>query len=181
MTYDEYEEEVLRLYPHTYQVCWRIVRDRDQAADLTQEATMRALLAWEKYDPSRGIKGVKPWVATITRNVCLDAIRRIVRVPEPRLVGDPETELDRPDEEDEYEGLVNLISVFDRLTPLIPCLERLTEIQRTVLWLWATDHSWSEISRETGRSIRTCRSTFESAVAKVRRCLDQGDSPEDDI
>jgi RNA polymerase sigma-70 factor (ECF subfamily) len=58
--------------------CYRFTRDRESAADCTQEVLLRAYRNLDKY---RGDCRFSTWLYVITRNVCLSAIQR--RASEP--------------------------------------------------------------------------------------------------
>jgi RNA polymerase sigma-70 factor (ECF subfamily) len=64
-----------------YGLCYRLLRDAEEANDAAQEAFVRAYSAIESYDPRQPFA---PWVLRIARNHCLDLLRR--RVPAERLV-----------------------------------------------------------------------------------------------
>ncbi len=58
---------------------YRFVRDWDLAADLVQDAWMRATSSIARYDPRRPFL---PWLRTILRNCCLQTLARQQRRPE---------------------------------------------------------------------------------------------------
>jgi RNA polymerase sigma-70 factor, ECF subfamily len=72
-----------------YGLCYRLLREADEANDAAQEAFVRAYAALPSYDATQPFG---PWVMRIARNHCLDILRR--RVPADRLV-----ELDAQPEE----------------------------------------------------------------------------------
>lgn len=55
-----------------YRIALSLCRDRDQAADLTQEALVRAFRALDRFRPGAP---VLPWLARILRNVHLDSFK----------------------------------------------------------------------------------------------------------
>ena len=60
--------------PRLFAVCLRMMRNRDEAEDVMQEAFVRI---WEKshlFDPAMGA-GLA-WAAILTRNCCLDRLRK---------------------------------------------------------------------------------------------------------
>ena len=59
--------------------------DREVAADLTQDAFLKAYLALPRLRPDH----VQAWVYRIATNVCLDALRHRARVRWASLEGDP--------------------------------------------------------------------------------------------
>lgn len=75
---------VRRHQQRVYGVAVSVVRDRDLARDVAQEAFVRAWRAAASFDPRKA--AVSTWLLVITRNAAIDAAR--VRRPEPR---DPAT------------------------------------------------------------------------------------------
>lgn len=55
-----------------FRIALTLCHDHDQAADLTQEALIRAFRAFDRFDPDRP---VLPWLARILRNVHLDSFK----------------------------------------------------------------------------------------------------------
>jgi RNA polymerase sigma factor (sigma-70 family) len=62
-----------RFRGRVYGVALAITRDTRLAEDLAQEAFLRAWRHAENFDPRRG--GVATWLAVITRNLAIDAMR----------------------------------------------------------------------------------------------------------
>src|SRR6185503_5848195 len=61
-----------------YSVARSILGDRDAAADAVQQAFLQAWRAAGTFDASRPMG---PWLAQITRRVCIDGLRRDSRRP----------------------------------------------------------------------------------------------------
>lgn len=55
-----------------FRIAVSVCHDHDQAADLTQEALIRAFRAFDRFDQARP---VLPWLARILRNVHLDSFK----------------------------------------------------------------------------------------------------------
>jgi RNA polymerase sigma-70 factor (ECF subfamily) len=67
-------EELLRAYQRrVYAVCYRMVRNPDEAADLTQDALVRILEGLHSYD---GRAALSTWVIRVTMNCCLSHLRK---------------------------------------------------------------------------------------------------------
>jgi RNA polymerase sigma factor (sigma-70 family) len=64
---------ITRFQRRVFGVALTITRDARLAEDLTQEAFLRAWRHAETFDPRRG--GVATWLAVITRNLAIDAMR----------------------------------------------------------------------------------------------------------
>ncbi len=60
--------------PRLYRVAYGVVRNGEEAADIAQDAFVRAYRAIRRFDPSRP---VFPWLYQITRNLALNRIARV--------------------------------------------------------------------------------------------------------
>ncbi len=74
----EGDERAYRLIVERYQarvfsLAWRMVRQREDAEDLTQETFVRMFRAAARYDPTRPFAA---WLFTIASRLCIDHIRR---------------------------------------------------------------------------------------------------------
>ncbi len=63
---DKYERAV-------YSICLRMIRNRDEAADLAQEAFIKVFAMLERYNPSYAFSS---WLFKITSNLCIDYLRK---------------------------------------------------------------------------------------------------------
>jgi len=78
--------------------CTRFLRDGATAADVTQEALLRA---WTRRDQFVSESQVRPWLFRVARNLCIDTIRSRSKVvpsasiPDRAGEGDAATRLDR--------------------------------------------------------------------------------------
>jgi RNA polymerase sigma factor (sigma-70 family) len=75
-----------------YSLALRIVRDRDLAADVVQDAFMTLWNTAEKFDPTRGAPST--WILTLTHHRAVDVVRREQRrrteaIDETRETPDP--------------------------------------------------------------------------------------------
>ena len=90
--------ELVTLYEKTvYNIALRMVGDRDDAADMTQEAFVKA---WSNLPSFRGESKFSAWLYRITTNVCLDFLRSKSRRPQVSLSAggdDEDRQLDIPD------------------------------------------------------------------------------------
>jgi len=64
-------------YPAVFRVCSSILRNPDDAADAAQEVF---LIALESLDPNAPRSAARAWLLTVTRNHCLDLLRRRKRL-----------------------------------------------------------------------------------------------------
>ena len=64
---------VERYQARIFSLAWRMVRQREDAEDLTQETFVRMFRAAARYDPTRPFAA---WLFTIASRLCIDHIRR---------------------------------------------------------------------------------------------------------
>ena len=98
-----FEELVWRYEKTVYNLALRMVSDREDACDMTQEAFIKAYNSLSSF---RGDSRFSVWLYRITTNVCLDFLRSKKRRPQVSLtIGDDEdVQLDIPDPSAEPEG-----------------------------------------------------------------------------
>jgi RNA polymerase sigma-70 factor, ECF subfamily len=147
-----------------YLWCFRIVRDRELALDLTQESLVRAYRGLPTFE-SRS--AVSSWLFMIARNRCRSALRArpLKRDPDVDLEGLDDL-LIGPEETAEHRlRLERVLAVMeDSLEPL----------ERRALWLRAHEGlAVDEITRLLGLTGASgARSLLQSARKKLRAALD---------
>jgi RNA polymerase sigma-70 factor, ECF subfamily len=73
-----FEEEALTHADQLYRIALRLTGSPTAAEDLVQEAYLRAFRSWRSFTPGTNLAA---WLATILRNVNLDAVRKQSRRP----------------------------------------------------------------------------------------------------
>ena len=73
-----FEEEALSHADQLYRIALRLTGSPTAAEDLVQEAYLRAFRSWRSFTPGTNLAA---WLATILRNVNLDAVRKQNRRP----------------------------------------------------------------------------------------------------
>ena len=100
-----FEELVLRYEKTVYNLALRMVSDRDDAFDMTQEAFIKAYNSLPSF---RGDSKFSVWLYRITTNICLDFLRSKKRRPQVSLTAhddeDEDVQLDIPDPAADPEG-----------------------------------------------------------------------------
>ena len=89
---DVFMDAIHPLMPDAYRLAYGMVRSRDEASDVVQDAT---LSAWRHRRSFRPGADVRPWFLTIVANQCRQALRQrwwsVVRRPDLALIAvDPE-------------------------------------------------------------------------------------------
>ena len=70
---DAFAELVNTYQNAVYNLCYRMLGERTESEDATQEAFLRAYLNMDRYDPARSFK---TWVLSIASNHCIDRLRK---------------------------------------------------------------------------------------------------------
>jgi len=154
-----------------FALCYRMLRNRDEAADAAQETFVRAYAALGSFDADQPFA---PWVLRIARNHCLDALRR--RVPAgrrleldaPRQEGERPTELadERVMNADERLEQAELSRSLDAAVASLP------EKYRTVISLFHHQHlSYQQIALVMEVPLGTVMTWLYRARAQLRAKL----------
>lgn len=72
MTNETFESEILPLKHPIYRYAFYMLRNKEDALDITQEVLIKI---WEKRNELDEVRNMRSWAITITRNKCLDFIK----------------------------------------------------------------------------------------------------------
>jgi RNA polymerase sigma factor (sigma-70 family) len=108
-----------------FSICLRMVRNREEAEDLAQDAFMKVFAMLDRYNPSYAFSS---WLFKITSNLCIDAIRkrRVETLPMDQPVqsdgGEYARQYESPDDDparvfDKSEKMKQLSEAVDSLPP----------------------------------------------------------------
>ena len=86
-------ELVSRFQGQVFGLCYRMLRQRQDAEDMTQETFTRALRNLHSWDATRDFE---PWLLAIAGNRCRTLLAKRVRKPSPQSLVEPVAD-DRPD------------------------------------------------------------------------------------
>lgn len=156
---DAYGEIVRRHQRSVLNVCYRMLADRRDAEDMTQETFLRAYQRLVSFDASRPFG---PWIRRVAANLCLNRLQRSEPVLVP-IEEDWEKPEARPDAEPERAH-----DDQERLRALRAALLSLPAASRAVIELrHFHDLSYREIARATGFSI----SDVKTRLFRARKML----------
>lgn len=173
-----FEELVLRYEKTVYNLALRMVGDRDDASDMTQEAFIKAYGSLSSF---RGDSKFSVWIYRITTNVCLDFLRSKSRKQQVSLTvsddDDEDAQLDIPDPKaDPEQQLIKKIS----MQSVEEGLKTLPDKQRQILVMRELGGmSYAEI----GGALSLEEGTVKSRIFRARKrlctfLLDSGNIPE---
>jgi RNA polymerase sigma-70 factor (ECF subfamily) len=155
-------EDLVALYDRRlYNLILRLVGDRDDAADLTQEAFYRAYRSWDSLkDRSRAY----PWLCRIALNLCRNRARDAARRPEEPL------ETDAAPGDGGVHGAVERAELARRIREAMDALPpeyRVVAVLRDMQGL-----SYQEIAEATGLGVDVVRTRLARARGMLRRRLE---------
>jgi RNA polymerase sigma-70 factor, ECF subfamily len=154
-----YHEEAGRLIA----VAQRIVRRRELAEEVVQEAFLQIWRKAASYNPELG--SARAWIYTIVRNRALNVIRDGARED---LVDGNTLELLR----DAQVGPGDVVSQLSRESRLRRCLEGLDAQKReSVVLSYVSGYSHGEIAGRLGVPIGTAKSWVRRGLLALRECM----------
>lgn len=151
-----------------FNICLRMVRNREEAQDLAQDAFSKVFSMLDRYNPTYAFSN---WLFKITSNLCIDSIRkrRIDTLPM-----DEPIHSDKGDFERQYESRTdNPSQAFDKsekMQKLAEAIANLPEHYRIMIVLrHQEDLSYEEIAQ----SLEVPLGTVKARIHRAREMLKQ--------
>ena len=164
---DAYRLLVERATDSVFATCLRVVRDPDEAADVTQDAFVQA---YRMLPTWRGEGPFAAWVRRIAMRMAFARIRARRTLPFPDLDRDDAGPAAETAQEPEHLALSR-----ENRSELVALIAGLPEAYRRVVALRFSDElSIEEIAHATGAPEGTVKSRLHRAIAQLRRQLDEG-------
>ena len=154
---------VTRHQRQVYRLCYRFVGNHEDAAELAQDAFVRAYRALAKFERTAAFT---TWLHRITVNVCLN--RLALKTPKHEPLEDPGA---WPADTEPADAAVFREARAKRVRAAIA---RLPAKQRATLILRAYhDLPHEEIARILGNSVGAAKANFFHALANLKKLLDE--------
>ncbi|GAB4455200.1 MAG: sigma-70 family RNA polymerase sigma factor [Armatimonadaceae bacterium] len=162
----DFERMVLPHRDALYGHALALTHNPDEAEDLVQETTLRALRGFSSF---RADGPIRAWLLTILRNLFINGYRSRVRAPRSVSLDalenpDPVTPVEPGPERQVFSRMEN-----EALTNAIANLP--TEYRDALILSDIRGLSYQEISEQTGVPVGTVRSRLSRARNRVRRSL----------
>jgi RNA polymerase sigma-70 factor (ECF subfamily) len=156
---EPFEQLFQRWQPDVVGLCRRLLGHGGDAEDAAQDAFLRAWLARDDYSP---VRPFWPWLATITRRLCIDRRRRLTRETGPVIV-----DLDGIEGTTELvlEAGADLRIVFQAIDELRPAERQALVLREVEGW------SYQQIAAFEGVTIESVRGSLKRARASLRRSV----------
>ena len=144
-------------------VAQRIVRDRDRAHDVLQDAF---LLIWQKAGSyQRALGSARGWIYTVLRHRALDEVRRLAReIPSgDRIEALADAALIAGLQRDGSDGVSEALD---------HCLEQLEPRRRDcIVRAFVDGYTYDQIARALGTPLPTVKSWIRRSLLALRKCL----------
>jgi len=166
-----YRELIGRYQRQVFSLALRMVRQAQDAEDLTQETFVRMFRALDRYDPARPFEA---WLFTIASRLCIDHIRRHRVRPIPLVQREFGTGEERTlDVEDPGLGPAELASHAEEERRAADLIDSLPPHYRVVVILrHQQDLSYEEIAVTLHLPLGTVKARIHRARALLKRYLE---------
>ena len=151
--------------PLVYRVAIRMLRNKQDAEDASQEVFMRVNRSINSHDPTRPLA---PWLTKITYNVCLKRISRRSRTTE------KEVELYEDDipEEENKNTPETYMTGKQMTTSVLRALDQLSAQDRALVAMrYSEGFTDSEIAESTNMPVGTVKTRLYRARGRLRKIL----------
>ena len=159
-TNETFKERVLGLQSNLLSFAYQLTTDKDQARDLLQDTTLKALDNEEKYVDNVNFKG---WIFTIMRNIFINNYRQTVRKA---------TVIDQT--EDLYHLNISQDSGFESpegsyaVKEISQALEGFSDDYRIPFNMYVAGYKYNEIADKMGLPLGTVKSRIFFARKRLR-------------
>lgn len=167
---DAFEQLVVKYQTQIYQLCFRITGNREDAADMTQEAFLKA---WRNLEHFQGDSAFSTWLYRLASNACLDLLRSAKRRPQmPLTLSDEDGELQTVEPADAAPTPEECVIAEEERSHLTQAMARLDVQQRQLLTLRVVNElSYEEIATVLKLKVGTVKSRLARARDQLRKNL----------
>jgi RNA polymerase sigma-70 factor, ECF subfamily len=149
--------------PKLFAICLRMMKVKDQAEDVFQEAFVKI---WERswqFDPGKG--EALAWLASVTRNCALDRLRK-AKIPH---VPFDETVVEAID----AQATSFSVAWAGESRDLRGCLGQVRENYRnSVVLVYMNGLSYQELACQLGKPVNTVKSWVRRGLMELRECME---------
>ena len=157
---EAFNETVERYSRKVYGLCYRILRDEEEAKDMTQDVFVRI---YTKRKSFKGRSSLYTWIYRIALNLCFSHLKRgrAKTVPLDEVEGILAA---RP--ADDGGRQADLAAVVERVLDELPPKQRAVFIMR-----FYDKMSFKEISQATGTSVGAAKANHHFAIERLRKLV----------
>jgi RNA polymerase sigma-70 factor (ECF subfamily) len=158
-----FEEVVNRYSRRVYELCYRILRNEEEARDMAQEVFVRV---YEKRGKFGGRSALYTWIYRIATNMCLTRLKKFKVQTVPLDAVEGTLEADQGGGDPDYSRLEREVSA---------AMAQLPPRQRAVFAMRFFDKmSVKEIAQATGTTTGAVKANYHHAVRHLKEILGEG-------
>lgn len=147
-------------------VCFHLLRRKDLAEEVLQEAYLRIWRGARSYHPGRGAP--MTWMISVARNAAIDRLRQTRRQLQEVEAAQEEGSFPEP-----VADLMDEVLQNDSARALTACLERLDEAQRRAIVLsYCFGYSHEELAERLSVPLGTAKSWIRRGLLKLKVCME---------
>ena len=150
--------------PMVHGTALRVLRDPDQAAEVTQEVLLEVWRTAGRFDPGRG--SALAWVATMAHRRAVDRVRA-VQSERDRDHRASARDYDRP-----FDEVAETVVQREDRDRILSCLGTLSDLQRdAVTRAYYGGRTYREVAEDVAASLPTVKSRIRDGLLRLRTCL----------
>ncbi len=138
-----------------YKVCYLYVTPNASLEDLYQEVVLNL---WKAFPKFRRECKISTWIYRIALNTCISFMRKEKNLPE--IVALTPADAERTEEWDETQAM---------LRKLYRLINRLGQVEKSIILLYLEEKSYEEISEITGLTLTNVATKLSRIKEKLRR------------
>ena len=159
----DFTQHLLNVQSELFRFAFKLTADREEANDLLQETSLKALDNEEKFTPDTNFKG---WMYTIMRNIFINNYHKIVRT---QTVVDQGVDL--------YNLDITNESGFDspegsyQIQEISKAIENLNKDLKIPFSMYVSGYKYNEIAEKLGLPLGTVKSRIFFARQELQKTL----------
>lgn len=163
MLHKLFQQQLLALQTHMYNFAYVLTSNREDASDLLQDTTLKALDNEDKYHDNTNFKG---WVFTIMRNIFINNYRRAAKSAVSLDDSDDLYQLNAPDEST-YSSPENSYTIIE----VQNAVNSFSDSYRIPFSMALAGYRYNEIAKKMHLPVGTIKSRIFYARHKLRNML----------
>lgn len=150
--------------PVVFGLTRRVLRQREQAEEVTQEVLLEVWQQAPRYDPSRG--SALSWVLTIAHRRAVDRVRSV------QSSRDREQLVTQQAREREHDEVTEAVEQHMDAAEVRRCIDELTELQReSVTLAYFGGYSYPEVADRLRTPLGTVKTRLRDGLIRLRDCM----------
>ncbi|MCM1349459.1 MAG: sigma-70 family RNA polymerase sigma factor [Firmicutes bacterium] len=164
MLHKIFQQQLLGMQTHLYNFAYLLTSNREDASDLLQDTTLKALDNEDKYHDNTNFKG---WVFTIMRNIFINNYRRAVKSVVTLDNSDDSYQLNTADDRTTYPSPENSYTVIE----VHNAIQSFPDGYRIPFSMALAGYRYSEIAKRMALPVGTVKSRIFYARHRLRDML----------